>query len=74
MDCGCGVSLIDDVVFCPMHEAAPELLKALQKAPPVPMKLDLTDWKRIDHWFAVYDAWIDDVQLEALALVEGKGL
>ena len=31
MNCDCGVSLIDDVVYCPMHEAAPAMFKALKE-------------------------------------------
>ena len=30
MNCICGVSLTDEVIYCPLHEAAPELLEALK--------------------------------------------
>lgn len=51
--------------------AAPSLVEALEKAPkPMP---SLTaeewkaNWKAVDHWFAVYDTWMDDIAKKALA-------
>ena len=47
-----------------------DLVAALEKAPrPMP---SLTaeelkaNWKTVDHWFAVYDAWMEDVVTKAL--------
>ena len=52
------------------------LVEALEKAPeprpPLSAEELLTDCKRIDHWFAVYDAWMDDIVKQAIVLVEGE--
>ena len=53
--------------------AAPDLMAALEKAPKPMTSLtakELKDnWKAVDHWFAVYDAWMDDIAKQALAQV-----
>ena len=59
-ECGCRTYMTDHpnlfvpmVEYCPMHEAAPEMLDALKAAPALPMK------SNIDFWYGVYDEWRD---------------
>ena len=52
-----------------------KLLDALEKAPR-PMRLLTAEelkanWRAVDHWFAIYDAWVDDVQLKAITKAGG---
>lgn len=52
------------------------MVDALEKAPKPMASLtaeELKDnWKAVDHWFAVYNSWIEDVATKALALMKGK--
>lgn len=51
------------------------LMDALEKAPKPMTSLTAeelkSNWKAVDHWFAIYDAWMDDVAKQALSLVKG---
>ena len=47
------------------------LVKTLKDAPRPMTSLTAEElkvnWKAVDHWFAIYDAWMDDVAKQALA-------
>lgn len=50
------------------------MVEALEKAPKPMASLtaeELKDnWKAVDHWFTVYDSWMEDVATKALTQVK----
>ena len=59
--------------FCELKQQNADLVAALEKAPKPMLCMTAealkANWKAVDHWFAVYDAWMDDVAKKALARV-----